>query len=244
MQDMQQRMQQLQSGVAKGQSMSMQMGPDGVRVEVKTRNEKGEEESKVYEAPDLQTFKQKYPDVLPEHGLGFGLNFGWPGGRDGLRVWRMYDGNGPFQVTPHAWPTPAQPHDLDDHELDNTDVAPQVLPPAGKRLGVVVKPEIPQQVRDYLGIEGGLMVDQVQDDTLASALKLEAGDIVLEIAGTKIASTADVQQALGGIEAGKRVDVKIVRRGKELTLHADKPAAPADAAPAPLEKRNKGGAIR
>src|SRR5262249_38225132 len=162
--------------------------------------------SKVYEAPDLQTFKQKYPDVLPEHGLGFG--FAWPGGRDGLRVWRMNDGSGTLRLPSFSWPV-TRPHDLDDHDLPDTDLdasgaAPQVLPPAGKRLGIVVRPEIPQQVRDYLGIEGGLMVDQVQDDTLASALKLEAGDIVLEIAGTKIASTADVQQALGGIDAGKR----------------------------------------
>jgi hypothetical protein len=246
MQDMQQHMQQMQSGVAKGQSMSMQMGPDGVRVEVKTRNEKGEEESKVYEAPDLQTFKQKYPDVLPEHGLGFGFSFGGPGLRDGLRVWRGDTGGQPLHL--FTWPAPRshdlKDQDLDDHDLAQPDAAPQVLPPAGKRLGVVVKPEIPQQVRDYLGIKGGLMVEQVQDGTLASALQLEAGDIVLDIAGTKIANTADVQQALGAIEAGKRVDVKIVRRGKELTVHADKPAAPAEATPAPLEKRNKGGAIR
>jgi hypothetical protein len=50
--------------------MSMQMGPDGVKVEVKTKNDKGEEETKTYEAPDMETFRAKYPGVLDGAGMG------------------------------------------------------------------------------------------------------------------------------------------------------------------------------
>lgn len=249
-QDLQQQMddlqQRLQSGAVHGQQMSMQTGPDGVRVEVKTRNDKGEEETKVYEAEDMDAFREKYPEVLRQHGLGFGF------GGNGLQFLRLGDGAFDFQpLAPRRlqWAPFGgldQTPDEADTEPMGTPAAPMVLPPAGKRLGVVVKPEIPPVLREHLGLEGGLMVDQVQDGTLASALQLQKDDIVLRIGGTAIASTADVQSALGAIAAGARVEVVVLRRGKELTLHADKPAAE-EPTPAPLERRKAkagDGAIR
>jgi len=71
--EMRERMQQGFSGVGKGQSMSMQIGPDGVRVEIKQKGEDGKEEAKVYEAPDVETFQKKYPGVLQPNGLGGGM---------------------------------------------------------------------------------------------------------------------------------------------------------------------------
>ena len=47
----------------------MQIGPDGVRVEVQEENDKGETENKVYEAKDLDDFHKKHPGVLKLHGL-------------------------------------------------------------------------------------------------------------------------------------------------------------------------------
>src|SRR5690606_17512801 len=88
------------------------------------------------------------------------------------------------------------------------------LPATGRRLGVAIRP-IPDALRDYLELEQGqgLMVDSVQDDTLAVALQLRAGDIVLSINGASIASADDVQKALGAIEKGAKVTVEFIRRG-------------------------------
>jgi hypothetical protein len=210
MQEMQQRMQGLQQGgTAGGQSMSMQVGPDGVRVELKRKNEKGEEEKQVYEAPDLQTFEQKYPGVLQQHGLGGRFLFRGPFGGDFLRIEPMPLRRG--QAAP-----PDAPEALD----------PVVVPPPGKRLGVVVKQEIPAEVRSYLGLDDdvGLMVEQVQDGTLAKQLGIEPEDIVLKIAGRQIHGIPDVQEALGSVAAGGTVEVVLLRRGKQLEVRGSKPA--------------------
>jgi hypothetical protein len=237
MRDLQERMQDLQGQMPEGshgRSMSMQMGPDGVRVEIKTKNDAGEEDVKVYEAPDMKTFRQKYPDVLRDSGLGGAFVFG-----DGSRTWQLEPLGRGWKVQPFQFDTKV---DMDvDVDTDWAAEPALVPPPPGKRLGVVVKPEIPQAVREYLGIDAGLMVEEVQQDTLASSLGIETGDIVLEIAGKGIASTKDVQDALGPIAAGKTVEVKVVRRGKELVLKAEKPDAQ-EAEAAPLEKRAKGKA--
>ncbi len=234
LQEQMQGLQQMPMAGGNGQSMSMQSGPDGVRVEIRSRNDKGEEESKVYEAPDLETFQQKYPGVLQQHGLGLGFGLG-----NGLRT--LHFGNGlqglglPQGLAPMPLAHRGEAGD-DDDEDDGQPAQAVVLPPAGKRLGVVVRPEIPKDLRDYLGLDGGLMVEQVQDGTLASSMQIKAGDIVLEIGGSKIASTKDVQDALGAIAAGAPVEVTLLRQGKALTVHADKPATH-EAAPAPLAKR-------
>jgi membrane-associated protease RseP (regulator of RpoE activity) len=239
---------------SQSQGMSMQVGPNGVRVEIKGKNEKGEEESKVYEAPDLDSFKQKYPGVLEEHGLQF--SFG--------------NGSFPFQgfgtlprafAIPRAFPQRLRhgaQNDADDDKSDKSDkddaapapVDTMLPPPEGKRLGVRVAPQIPDGVRQYLGLaEGeGLQVDEVQPDTLASKLGVQKGDIVTRIGGATIGSSADVAKALGAIDAGKKVVVTVIRRGQQLELEADKAGASKTEA-GKLEKRattgkDAGGEIR
>ena len=213
-------------GQGMGRGMSMQVGPHGVRVEVVERNEKGEEEKKVYEAPDMETFREKYPGVLDGAGTG-GIQFFLDRPPSGLRV------------LPRGRLDRAQP------ELD--EEPGMVAPPDDRRLGVRVRNEIPPDVREFLGLEEGrgLMVEQVQEGTLAESLGLRPGDIVLSVGEVAIGSTADVQKALAPVEAGKPVLVKVNRRGKELELTAPKPAAPVPAEKK-LEPRKgeAGGEIR
>lgn len=235
--DLHEQMQDLRQGMAlpgQGRAMLLQIGPDGVRAEVKVRNDKGEEENKVYEAPDLEAFQQKYPGVLENQGLGGGVRL-W-----GAPQFRVPDLRGlqPFRRLDPIEPTaPMMP----DAAVD--------LPPPGKRLGVAVRPEIPADVRDYLGLAAGqgLMVQEVQDGTLAATMGIQRLDVVLELGGKAIGSTADVQAALGGIAVGDKVEVKVLRRGQELLLSADKPAvteAPAAAGEKGLKPRQKEPVIR
>ncbi|GAB4152125.1 MAG: hypothetical protein Fur0037_20880 [Planctomycetota bacterium] len=200
---------------SRSQSMSMQMGPDGVRVEVKTKNENGEEEVKTYEAEDLESFRKKYPGVLEGNGLG-----------GGIRLWA--DRRGFLDAAPRLMPglrlapdDATEPYEFDDLDVDST------VPPPDQRLGVFVRPEIPAPIRDYLGLrEGeGLMVQEVQDGTLASRLGLQVDDIVMRIGDRQIGSVEDVREALSAIEAGKTVEVEVLRKGKTMVAKAEKPSA-------------------
>jgi hypothetical protein len=211
---------QMKAGNGVQQGMSMQIGPDGaVKVEVKEQNEKGEVESKVYEAPDMESFHRQYPGVLQKNGLGGAMQFQF--GPRNLRLAPQVLRPEPLR---RALRAPVQDQDQDPQDLQ---VMPQqVPPPDGKRLGVFVRPEVPADVRDYLELaEGtGLLVESVQDGSLAASLDLQRGDIITKIADTNIGSTEDVQQALGGIEAGKDVVVSFLRKGREKTAKAAKPA--------------------
>lgn len=204
-----------------GSSKSVQIGPDGVRVEVTEIGEDGKPETKVYDAPDMETFHKKHPGVLQESRGGLGLRMfdGKSGDRslrdmiDEMRVdvgapqrgfeWqllkpRVIPFDRGFQPPRAEGTIPASP-----------------VPATGRRLGIRTRP-IPEALRDYLEMAPGigLMVDSIQEDTLAEALRLRAGDIVTEINGSKIGSAEDVGKALGAIKKGDDVEVGFVRRGE------------------------------
>lgn len=226
---------QLQSGVGRSQGMSMQIGPDGaVKVEVQQKNEKGEVETKVYEAPDLESFHEQYPGVLQQNGLGGGMQL-WLGGNS------FGPGGTLRRVLPQGLPTDPAPRGAralqraprglgaapapDEPDGGSSALEP-VPPPDGKRLGVFVRPEIPADLREYLELEEGtgLMVESVQAGSLAATVGLQGGDIVVKVGGRTIGTTADVQEALAAIEVGQPVEVQFVRKGVAKSASAPKPA--------------------
>jgi len=242
--DLQQQIDDMKKGLGssafgEGRSMSMQMGPDGVKVEIKTKNDQGEEQTKVYEAPDMETFRQKYPGVLDDAGMGGGFSFTLPNGRmpslgQGLQRLRV--------LGPRNWGGQVT-------EPPAIDFGSPV-PPSGARLGVSIRPEVSEDLLLHLGIDGAIAVESVQKGTLAEALGIQPLDLVARIGDKPIRSAADVQAALLDIEAGEDVAVTVWRKGKECQLTAKKPAADAvdskgkddgdDATSAPLHKRGEG----
>ena len=236
--------QQIEAGGGVSQGMTMKVGPDGVRVEVKQKNDKGEVEEKVYEAPDLEAFRQQYPGVLEKNGLGMQL---WLGGSQGLQAPQLLRPRRDFDafVVPRQRAMNQQPAEAGE---------PAAVPPSDQRLGVVIRPEIAADLREHLGLEEGtgLMVESVQPGTLAESLGLQRGDIVVRIGSQTIGSANDVQQALGAIEPNAAVEVHFLRKGVEKTATTNKAApeskpAP-DSKPAPqtkpaerLERRAKKG---
>lgn len=214
---------QMKAGAGRSQGMSMQIGPDGaVRVEVEERGADGKVEKKVYEAPDMDSFQKQHPGVLQRNGVGFAF----PGG-GGMGWFRGFGG----QFPPVA-PQPPVTGRSRGQRAPDAGVAPfeslaPVAPPAGKRLGVTVRDEVPPDVRAYLELEDGvgLMVEGVQDGSLAQALGLQRGDIVTHVAGKAIGAPQDVQDALGGLDKGAEVDVAFVRKGVAKTAKAPKAEA-------------------
>ena len=211
-----------QVGQSHSQGTSVQITPGGVRVEVSETNEAGEADTKVYEAPDMETFRKKYPDVLKD-GVKIGFNLkgmGLPslpddflgGGRIQLGEpvrgfdWKMLRPRVvPFEKAlrppPVGQPTPPG--------------AAEAVPPKGRRLGVMIQ-DLPDALRDYLELAPGvgLMIESVQRGTLAASLRLRAGDIVVGISGKKIGSPSDVRDALSLIKKGDDVEVAFIRRGE------------------------------
>lgn len=226
---------QMQQGGGASRGMSVQIGPDGaVHVEVQQQNDKGELETKVFDAPDMETFQREHPGVLQQNGLSLSpFARGRLFGGDMLPGLRLQMGGPQVQVLPFGG-APGQ------DRLPAVEVAP-VAPPAGKRLGIGIRPEIPTELREYLELpEGvGLMVDSVQPESLAASLGLQRGDIVTRIGKSQIGSPQDVQDALGPIEVGGDVAVTFVRKGKEQVATAKKLEASA-AEPAPASDAESG----
>ena len=84
-------------------------------------------------------------------------------------------------------------------------------------------PKCQKKWTDYLELgDVGLMVETVQDDSLAAACGLRADDIVVKIGDRKIASPADVAAALGAIKKGDKVSVEFVRRGSKKVASTSK----------------------
>ena len=212
---------QLRSGLdqdAAGQSMSVEIGPDGVRVEVVEVGEDGKAETKVYEAPDMETFQKAHPGLLKGRGFGLGLGdsrspFDMLRGRIG-KIERGFDWD---IALPRAVP----------RQLQGPRAGARATPDAapsqrGRRLGVRVKP-IPEAVRAYLQLgEQGLMVESVEDGSLAASCRIQAEDIVTKVGARPIGSPADVAAALGDIAKGSEVRVELLRRGERKVVMATK----------------------
>lgn len=67
-------------------------------------------------------------------------------------------------------------------------------------------------------IEKGIYVAKVDDSGPAGKAGLRQGDIIVKIAGTDINSVAELRAVLDGQAIGSRVDVEIVRNGKNRTI--------------------------
>ena len=193
-----------------GQGFRMSIDGDGVRLQVTEQGEGGKSDTKTYEAPDLETFRTKYPEIAEWYLDGGGVrvfSFG-PGVRPNLRP-----GTG---LSPRGLVAPPRGVDA----LPGTDVAEDDR----DRLGVYVE-AVPEAVREFLDLPVGvgLRVQSVVEDSMAAQAGVEAGDILLEVAGRKVASPDDVRGALHALDGGVEFEVKVNRRGEARALHGRAP---------------------
>lgn len=99
------------------------------------------------------------------------------------------------------------------------------------RLGIRYQ-EISGQLADYFGVAGdrGVLVVHVDPDSPAERAGLEAGDVLVELAGRRVADGGDLRRALDEAEAGEPASVEVLRRGQqkslEVVLEARRPPRP------------------
>ena len=83
-------------------------------------------------------------------------------------------------------------------------------------LGVLPQP-VDQSMADYYGMDSprGVLVTQVNEDTPADKAGLQDGDIILSVDGRAIKNPSMLRNVISLSEVGQKVDLAIVREGKE-----------------------------
>ena len=90
------------------------------------------------------------------------------------------------------------------------------------RLGATLMP-ITDQLADYFGVKEGLLVTAVAADTPASRAGLKAGDVLLAVNGTNVERASDVGRVLRDVPGDGKVELRVMRDRKELTLNTTLP---------------------
>ena len=89
------------------------------------------------------------------------------------------------------------------------------------RLGAQLSP-LSDQLAEYFGVKDGVLVSSVEPESAAAKAGRKAGDVITSVNGREVGSPRDVTHELRG-EAGKDVEIGILRDKKPLTLKAQVP---------------------
>ncbi len=85
------------------------------------------------------------------------------------------------------------------------------------RIGVTMQ-SLGSQLAEYFGVEGGVLVTEVRDDTPAADAQLQAGDVIVAIGDDEVERPRDVTRALRSLDDEEEVSLRIVRSGIEQTV--------------------------
>jgi hypothetical protein len=203
---------------SRAQSFTLRSGPDGVEARVQ-ENVNGRVEEKTYTAKTLDELYAAHPELQGRVQLRSHSGLGGPLGGGA----RTPQAPAPFSVTPFdATPFEGQAQPL----LPNSD---------GPRLGAMVAPVTDDEARE-LGLDAGrgLKIARVLPGTYAEQLGLQAGDVLVELDGTAIASREDVANVLAQRKDGDALRATVIdaqRHERKLTLTNPTPPKPAPARP-------------
>ncbi len=90
---------------------------------------------------------------------------------------------------------------------------------SGTRLGIRAQALAPQ-LADYFGVEEGVLVTQVEEDSVASTAGLRAGDVITAIDDRGVSDVDDLRRRLDRVEPDEEFPLTITRNGETLTLSA------------------------
>ncbi|UFH48563.1 DegQ family serine endoprotease [Pseudomonas sp. KNUC1026] len=94
-------------------------------------------------------------------------------------------------------------------------------------LGVVIQ-EVNRDLAESFGLDkpAGALVAQVMPDGPAAKAGLQVGDVILSLNGQPISMSADLPHLVGGLKAGAKASLDVVREGKHRTIEATVGALP------------------
>ena len=90
---------------------------------------------------------------------------------------------------------------------------------APARLGVTVQ-ELSPQLADYFGVDDGVLVSSVTEESVAAAAGLQAGDVITSVDGRTVDDSAKLRRRLSAVDPGEEVTIGVTRAGRELELTA------------------------
>jgi serine protease Do len=103
--------------------------------------------------------------------------------------------------------------------LDDPDQRASATEPSATRLGIAARPVSPELARSRNLPEGrGVLVERVEDGSKAQNAGIAAGDVIVEVNRTPVASVGALQKALEKHPAGKPVLLLVNREGQSLYL--------------------------
>lgn len=111
------------------------------------------------------------------------------------------------------------------------------------QLGVTLAP-VTQDIAQALGLPApsGALVTQVLRDSAAARAGIRAGDVVTTLNGRAVRSSAEFRNAIGLLRVGDKVDVGLLREGRNLKVSA-LVADPAGGEPAAATPATAGGPV-
>jgi serine protease Do len=74
------------------------------------------------------------------------------------------------------------------------------------------------QFAEFLGVKGGVLVREVFKNSAAEKAGIKAGDVILKVDDSSVATTRDITSALRSARGKKTVNVTVVRNKKEMQL--------------------------
>ncbi|MBL8862368.1 MAG: PDZ domain-containing protein [Planctomycetes bacterium] len=199
-----------QGGLRRSESFRLQVGPEGVEVQV-DEDVDGKRSTRTYKGRTLEEVLEANPE-LSERLRAQGPNA--IRALPGARGWAF---RGPTVVRPpwgaefddERWSAPARPLAPLEPGRTRTDV-----------LGVTyTKPS--EEVRQRRNLEEGvgLLVEGTQPGTIASALGVQAGDVLVALNGRALKERDDVVAVLKARAAGEPVKLELVdAKGRRHTL--------------------------
>jgi S1-C subfamily serine protease len=78
---------------------------------------------------------------------------------------------------------------------------------------------------EYFGVSAGALVSAVDLDSPAARAGLKAGDVITVADGQAVKRPSDVSAAVRRTRPGSKLDLKVVRDHKEMTISIDVPLA-------------------
>ena len=96
-----------------------------------------------------------------------------------------------------------------------------VMSLAGRaRLGIRAE-SVDGQLADYFGVSAGVLVRHVEEDTVAAAAGLRAGDVITAIDGEAVEDLGALRRRVSALDLGASFAIAVVREGAGMSLPAE-----------------------